>query len=141
MAKSRFYILIFLSKLWKMRDWIKTVFLVVPFMLKCIYMKHSLFTMNIASTFYFLVYFSKLGVKYQKDNLWYTCPYIKYHILLTSISRKRKCGLVFIKNKKNIFSYTSTNKVGQLLTTSSGKNINRRKASQILYIDFSLSTQ
>ena len=120
MAKSRFNILILLSKLWKMRDWIKTVFLVVPFMLKCIYMKHSLFTMNIASTFYFLVYFSKLGVKYQKDNLWYTCPHIKYHILLTSISKKRKCGLVFIYNKKYFQLYEQGRTCRHTVTSSPG---------------------
>ena len=41
----------------------------VSFNVEMHFMKHSLFTINIAPTFYFLVYFSKLGVKYQKDNL------------------------------------------------------------------------
>ena len=92
-----------LSKLWKIKETVtKWSFWLFSFTFK-MHLYETLFTINIGPTFYFLVYFSKLGVKYQKDNLWYTCPHIKYHILLTSISKKRKCGLAFISNQKYSF--------------------------------------
>ena len=50
------------------RDCNKVVFLVVSSTFK-MHLYETLFTINIGPTFYFLVYFSKLGVKYQKDNL------------------------------------------------------------------------